>query len=341
MLVNFALLLAGLVVLYYGAEFLVQGASRIALGLGIAPLIVGLTVVALGTSAPELVVSLLAALNGTSDIAIGNVVGSNIANIALIVGAASVIMPMAVDRSLLRRDYWWMLGFTIAFWLFAWLFNADAKIGRLEAGALSIAFVAYIVVCIREARKQRQKYNVTSEYVAAEAADDPALQAVAEVAKESEIVGGLVPNLLRVVGGIAGLVVGAKLMVDNAVVIAESFGVSELVIGVTIVAIGTSLPELATSLVAAFKKESDLSLGNIVGSNIFNVGFIIGSVGLIRPIDVSREAIAFDIPFNVGVTLVFFPLMFYNRKISRVDGGILLAVYAAFLIRSFLVSTGG
>lgn len=340
MLLSVLLLLVGLVVLYFGAEYLVKGASSIALSLGMTPLLVGLTVVAFGTSMPELVVSLLAAMAGTVDIAVGNVVGSNIANIALIVGVAALITPMAVDRALLRRDYWWMLAFSLGLWALAY-FDGSPRITRGDAMVLLVPFAAYILLSIYGALKQRQASRVEVAVLEAHNLPEEAARAAIGVAQPEvlEAVKHPVPiwkSALFVVGGVVGLVIGAQLMVDNAVTIAKTFGMSDTVIGVTIVALGTSLPELATSVVAALRKEMDISLGNIVGSNIFNIGLVLGAVGLVHPMDIDPSALSFDILVMLGVTVLLFVVMIFKRQVSRLGGAALLAAYIAYMVVTFL-----
>jgi cation:H+ antiporter len=320
MLLEALLLVTGLVVLYFGAEWLVAGASKLALAFGISPLIIGLTIVAAATSAPEFVVSLMAALNGSPDIALGNVVGSNVANIALIVGAASVVLPMAVERSVLVRDYPFLL---VSVVLMLGTAYTGGMINRPEGAVLVMLTLVFLAVCGRKAIAESRSYRATS-------ARDP------EATRASR----LALHVVKIVVGLAGLVIGARLMVDNAVTIARFYGIPELVIGVTVVALGTSLPELATSLVAAFKKEADISLGNIIGSNIFNSGLILGGVGIVAPIDVSPEALRFDLPAMAFVSLLLFPLMRMHRKISRADGAILLTAYIGYIAFSVLFSTG-
>jgi cation:H+ antiporter len=229
MLLEALLLVTGLVVLYFGAEWLVAGASKLALAFGISPLIIGLTIVAAATSAPEFVVSLMAALNGSPDIALGNVVGSNVANIALIVGAASVVLPMAVERSVLVRDYPFLL---VSVVLMLGTAYTGGMINRPEGAVLVMLTLVFLAVCGRKAIAESRSYRATS-------ARDP------EATRASR----LALHVVKIVVGLAGLVIGARLMVDNAVTIARFYGIPELVIGVTVVALGTSLPELATSLV--------------------------------------------------------------------------------------------
>lgn len=320
MLLTVFLLIVGLVVLYYGAEFLVAGASTIALSFGVSPMIVGLTVVAFATSAPEFVVSLTATLQGTSDIAVGNVVGSNIANIALIVGVASAIFPMAVERSVFTRDYPLMMLISVAM---LGLAVHQASFSWIDGAILIVLLGLFLGLCTREAVRQNREFRQTGAWD------------VKEIQRPN-----LGVQVGKVILGLAGLVVGAQLMVDSAVVIARGFGVSELVIGVSIIALGTSLPELATSVVAALKKEPDISLGNIIGSNIFNVGFIIGGVSMVSPIPVSDQAMRFDLPMVLLVSLLLFPLMRRHNKVTRADGILLLCVYVSYLVFTWALSTG-
>ncbi len=320
MLIDFVLLIAGLVVLYYGAEFLVDGASQLAMRFGISPLIIGLTIVAFATSAPEFVVSLIATLQGSADMAVGNVMGSNIANIALIVGIASLILPMGVERIVFRRDYPFLVLITVIAFIFC---VVGANISRIEGSILLLTLAGFVGFCLHAALEQARRFRATGAH-----------KALADESHSPWIDGG------KILIGIAGLVGGAQLMVMSASDIAREFGISELAIGVTIVAFGTSLPELATSVVAAMKKETDISLGNIVGSCIFNLGFILGGVSLIRPINVPHEAIVFDIPYTVGVTLLLFPLMFIGRRVGRMDGAILTLVYVTFITRTAIVTMG-
>lgn len=315
MIIDFVLLLVGLTVLYYGAEFLVDGASKIALGYGISPMIIGLTIVAFATSAPEFVVSLLATLDGSPALAIGNVVGSNIANIALIVGASAVILPMTVERSVFSRDYPFMMGSILLTLAIVYTFSAI----NLPSGLLLLVVLGvFLYKCLKIALKQNREFRATGTE-----------RAVTET-------GSVGANAIKVLGGVVGLVVGAQLMVKSAINIASEFGVPELVIGVTIVALGTSLPELATAIVAALKKEPDISLGNILGSNIFNTCFILGGVSVIKPIPVPEEALRFDLPAMAFVALLLFPLMRLGYKVTRADGILLLVCYVSYIVLSYV-----
>lgn len=330
MLIPILLLLFGLVILTVGADSMVEGASSIARRMGISPLIIGLTIVGFGTSAPEFVVSFFSAvLKDAPDIALGNVVGSNIANIGLILGVSALILPLTTDRGLLRRDVPTM------FALFAVATAAAILTGVIDRAAGAVLFaglVGYLALCLRQANAQRRdaQASTAARIAAAEAAGEQ------DVAPES---GSATKDVFRLLLGFTGLVIGAQLMVDNAVTIARSYGISELVIGVTIVAIGTSLPELATSAAAALKKETDISVGNIIGSNIFNTGFILGGVALFGPIPVAAQAQAFDIPYMGLTALLVLPMLLLGR-INRAGGALLLVSYALYLYLTWAISVG-
>ena len=308
-------LLAGLVLLYYGAEALVRGSSSLALRLGLSPLVVGLTVVAFGTSTPELMVSLKAALAGQADISVGNVVGSNICNIGLILGICALVTPVATTSQIVRIDIPIMLAITaITIFLLA-----DGTIGLPEGIFLTTLLVAYIVFSIGLARRQ------------------PADSLGTEFGEEVKISKrGLAIDLLMVAGGLVLLVFGARFLVDGAVIIARTFGWTEALIGLTVVAVGTSLPELATSLVAAIKKEADIAVGNIVGSNIFNLLGILGITAIVHPLAATGIG-RIDYAVMAAFALVLWPMAYHQKRITRVEGAILLAGYVAYvswLVRS-------
>lgn len=313
MLIQVAFLLAGLALLYFGAEWLVRGASRIAGAFGLTPVLIGLTVVAIGTSAPELVVSALSAARGDSDVALGNVVGSNIINIALILGVSAVIFPLRVASSLVRREMPVMVLAALAVPLVAW----DGTITRIEGVLLLVAFVAYMALAIRLGRTEPEPES--SEYREFEEARhlNPAGEPLSR-------------DALLVGGGIAGLAIGAHLTVTAAVTLARAAGIPELLVGLTIVALGTSLPELATTALAAIRKESDIAVANVVGSNIFNVLLILGASAGVRPLRVDPELIRFDIPVSVGAALLLVPFAATGATIRRWEGAVLLAGYLAF-----------
>ena len=292
--------------LVIGAEFLVRGASRLALGIGISPLVVGLTVVAFGTSAPELAVSVGAGLSGQGDVALGNVVGSNIFNILVILGLSALIAPLAVSLRLVRREVPLMILLSIVTLLLA----LDGSIGRVEGGFLFAGIILYTVVLIRQSRREERELSE-------------------ENGSPEKVSAPIWVNLLQIVGGLVGLVIGADWLVNAASSIAETLGMSDLVIGLTIVAAGTSLPELATSVLASIRGERDIAVGNIVGSNIFNTLAVLGATGLISPdpIDVPRGALTFDIPVMIAVSIATLPVLFLNLRINRWEGLAFLLYY--------------
>jgi cation:H+ antiporter len=302
-------LLAGLVLLYFGAEGLVRGSSSLALRLGLSPLVVGLTVVAFGTSSPELMVSLKAALAGQPDISVGNVVGSNICNIGLILGLCALITPIATSSQIVRIDIPIMIGITVL----SMALMADGNLGATEGIIFCAILVAYVIFSIYLARRQ------------------PADALGAEFGEEVKISKrGLAIDIAMVVGGLALLVFGARFLVDGAIIIARTYGWSEALIGLTIVAIGTSLPELATSLLAAIKKESDIAVGNIVGSNIFNLVGILGVTAIVHPLQAAGIS-GGDLAVMAGFALLLWPMAYYQQRITRQEGAMLLLGYAAYV----------
>jgi cation:H+ antiporter len=301
-------ILGGIALLYGGAEGLVRGSSALALRLGLTPLVVGLTVVAFGTSMPELIVSVDATLAGRGSIALGNVVGSNIGNVALILGISALIAPLAVRARIIRLD----LPILLAASLLMVVLVADGAVGRGEAGLLLAALLAYTGFTLRSAR--RESAAVAAEFAAG----------VPRVGRHAAVDAALL------LGGLALLVAGARLLVIGAVAVAEDAGMSEAVIGLTIVAIGTSLPELATSAVAAWRGEGDLAIGNVLGSNIFNILGILGVAGMVRPI--AGEGIgAVDLGVMLALALLLLPMMWTGRRVSRGEGAVLLLAYGAYL----------
>lgn len=299
---DWLLLLGGLVALFVGGEALVRGAVAVARRLGISPLLIGLTVVGFGTSTPELLVSVDAAWRGVPDIAIGNIVGSNIGNILLIVGLSALIWPIRVLGGTLGRDTAVMMAAALILIPVFWL----GEMGRLSGAVLLAGLIAYLVWA----------YVKPGVYTAD---DDPAPMLP------------LWQAALWVAAGLVALMVGARFLVDGAVSIARGYGISEAFIGLTIVAVGTSLPELATSLIAAFRRQSEIAVGNIVGSNIFNVLGILGVTALIAPIPVAGRFLTFDLPVMIGVSAVLTGLLLTRPRIGRVAGGGLLLAYAAYV----------
>jgi cation:H+ antiporter len=302
-------LLAGLVLLYFGAEGLVRGSSSLALRLGLSPLVVGLTVVAFGTSSPELMVSLKAALAGQPDISVGNVVGSNICNIGLILGLCALITPIATNSQIVRIDIPIMIGITAL----SLALMADGNLGATEGIIFCAILVAYVIFSIYLARRQ------PTDALGAEFGEE------VKISKR-----GLAIDIAMVIGGLALLVFGARFLVDGAIIIARTYGWSEALIGLTIVAIGTSLPELATSLLAAIKKESDIAVGNIVGSNIFNLVGILGITAIVHPLQAAGIS-GVDLAVMAGFALLLWPMAYYQKRITRPEGAMLLLGYAAYV----------
>lgn len=310
MLLTLLYLLLGLVLLYYGAEGLVRGSSSLALRLGLSPLLVGLTVVAFGTSAPELVVSLKAASMGQGDISVGNVVGSNICNIGLILGLSALIVPIRVASQIVRVDTPIMIAATL---LSLWFLH-DGELSRAEGVILFALLIGYLIFSIVLAKKK------SSDVLAGEFSEE------VKVTK-----GGVVLDVVFVAGGLVLLVLGARMLVSAAVDIARAAGLGEAVIGLTIVAVGTSLPELATSLVAAVKKEADIAVGNVVGSNIFNIFGILGVSATIIPLTSSGIT-----PIDLGVMMLFALVLWgfawTGYRINRIEGTLLLLAYAGYTV---------
>ncbi len=311
------LVAAGLGLVVLGGELVVRAASRLASGLGISPVVIGLTVVAFGTSAPELAVSVGATLDGASDVAVGNVVGSNIYNVLLILGLSAVVAPLIVRQQLVRIDVPIVIAASVLFWLMA----ADGTVAPLEAAILVAGLLGYTVLALRMGR--RESPSVTAEYAAGVA--------------PAPVAGSWPRQVLLFVVGLAALIAGAQALVTGATSIARGLAVPELVIGLTVVAVGTSLPELATSVVAAVRGQRDIAVGNVVGSNLFNILGVLGISALIAPgggIAVPRTAITFDIPVMVAVAVACLPIFFTGWRIRRWEGALFLAyalVYTTYL----------
>jgi cation:H+ antiporter len=306
--------LVGFVLLYFGAEWLVKGSSSLARSLGVTPIVIGLTVVAFGTSAPELVVSLISSIQGKSMIAVGNVVGSNICNIALVLGISAVFNPIKSDPSVIRRDIPIMLGISLYLLVLTW----NSTLGRIEGATLFAGIIIYTFFNYYQAKKD------TGD--------------AAEIESELEDIGFIASRpkqIILIVLGIAGVVGGAQIVVDNAVKIMTILGVDEKFIGLTIVAFGTSLPELATSVVAAMRGEMDISIGNLVGSNVFNIMSVLGVASLVRPIPIPGGFFESGLWIDYLVMLFtsFLPwlMMRKNFTVQRKDGAILLACYLGYL----------
>ncbi len=311
------LFVAGIVLLVFGADLLVRGAASLAAGLGVSSLIIGLTIVAAGTSSPEIAVSLQSAFMGQGAITLGNIVGSNIANVMLILGLAAMFGPLPVDRQIFRRDLPAMIGASLLTWMLA----LDRVLSRVDGTIMLLGLAGYIwMMWPRSAQsnqpprhhQHQQRWHV------------------------------LVLQLAMIVGGLALLVVGARWLVDGAVTIATWLGVSELIIGLTIVAVGTSLPEIATSVIAGLRGERDIAVGNVIGSNVLNLLFVLALTMVLspQPIAVPEVTVWLDLPVMVGAALICLPIFFSRRLVSRREGGLLLTYYLSYTIYLILSANG-
>jgi cation:H+ antiporter len=316
------MLVGGLVLLIVGGELLVRGASKLAVSLGISPLVVGLTVVAFGTSSPEFAVSLQAAMSGQVDIALGNVVGSNIFNVLFILGLSALIVPLVVSAQIVRQEVPIMIGASLLLAAFA----IDGSVVRWEAGVLFALLVGYTAFLIVQSRRE-------SQAIQAEYAGD------AHLGAQRHWDDRLPVQLLLIVAGLVLLVFGSRWLVAAAVAIAQSFGVSELVIGLTIVAAGTSLPEVAASITAAIRGQRDIAVGNVIGSNTFNILGVLGLSGLVAPLPlaVPQSLLEFDMLVMLAVAFACLPVFFTGATIARWEGAVFLGYYIAYV--AFLVMT--
>ncbi len=314
MLENILLLIAGLVVLIFGGELLVRGASRLALQLKISPLVVGLTIVAFGTSAPELFISIKSALAGSPDIAIGNVVGSNICNLTLILGLTAIVSPIPVGRNSIRIDWPMAMGGSIL--LYFWMLNNVIEL--YEGVILILLLVAYTIFIIRKSRSE------TNDAIAAN------IDLEVYPKHDSATLKQTVTDILLIIGGCLGLYFGSDWFVKGAIELAGYLGVSERVIGLTVVAVGTSLPEMVTSVMASLRKQIDVALGNLIGSNIFNIFSILGITALIQNVQVSEMIISTDMLWMMGITLLILPMMVSKKNIQRIEGVVLFLVYGVY-----------
>ncbi len=306
---SYILLIFGIVVLVQGANFFVDGASALAKYFRIPTIIIGLTIVAFGTSAPEAAVSISASVKGLNDIALGNVIGSSLMNILVILGVSALFVPIIVKERLIRREIPFALLSTLL--LVVFYFVGHGRINRIEGLIMLSGFVLFMVVLLRGALKNRINIDID-----------------VNAKKPSK-------SIPLLIFGLAGIILGGELITNNASNIAIELGMSEMLVGLTIIAIGTSLPELVTSLVAAVKKESDIALGNIIGSNIFNILLVLGLSATISPMQLSPSALV-DILLLFVITLITLIFAFTNRKISRLEGAMLIGIYIGYLIFIFL-----
>ncbi|MCP4117815.1 MAG: calcium/sodium antiporter [Desulfobacteraceae bacterium] len=309
MVIEVGILVVGLVLLYVGSEFLVRGAASTAILLSIKPVIVGLTVVAFATSAPELLVSLVASVKGAGGISVGNILGSNVINIALVLGISAVIQPVTINRQITRFELPYMLAASVVFWVLC----MDGRIGFADGALLFLMLVIFLFFGIRNAKDRNS-----------------------EKAPKERSVRAIAINSVMMVAGLIGLAKGADMVVRSAIVMARGIGLSEAFIGISVVALGTSLPELATSAVASSKGESDLSVGNIVGSNLFNICLVMGTVGLLNPMPVQKSLMTFEFPFMVFIAVLLAAIAFGKGRIGRKTGIGFIILFILYILISYL-----
>jgi len=313
---DYFLLFVGLATLIFSGEFLVRGAVKLAVSQKISKLVIAMTIVSFGTSAPELLISLKAALDGHPDIAIGNVVGSNIANISLILGLVALFSTVKININTLKID--WPALFIATVMIVIFMFNN--VLSQLEGFALLLSLIVFGFYLFYKSKKEGAS--------AIELDDD-------DIDPKDEGKNAILKNIGLIVLGAVGLVLGAEWMLDGAVSIANKWGVSERVIGITIIAFGTSLPELVTSIVAIYRKQDDISVGNLIGSNLFNTLGILGITAIVKPINVSQEILSFDVIAMVFVSIIIFPMMLHKRTLGKFKGAILVSLYLSYVFYLF------
>ncbi|MGA0255726.1 MAG: calcium/sodium antiporter [Rhodothermales bacterium] len=325
MLTQLVVFILGLGILYLGADWLIEGASELAKKFGIRSLIIGLTIIALGTSLPEFLLNLFAVAAEEDGLAIGNIVGSNIANIALILGISAIVMPLSVDGAVLKKEYPIMLAATGLFYLLA----LDGVISRLDGAILVSGLIAFLVFVIRDASTGEDQTDVTVEAPAPE--EDPfgARSGIKKWLDHERL--GSAMRILLIIAGMGALAIGARLMVQSAITMAAMLNINPVIVGLSIVAIGTSLPELAASLMASVRQESDLSVGNILGSNLLNILFVVGVVALIEPMQVDSETLNFHMPVMIAFSLLLWPLTRRHQRLGRPGAFIFLSCFLGYM----------
>ncbi|WP_457552142.1 calcium/sodium antiporter [Desulfobacula sp.] len=309
MLTQSILLILGLTLLFVGSSILVEGAASTAFLFAVRPVIVGLTIVSFATSAPELLVSLVAAFKGSGGISIGNILGSNVINIALVLGISAVIKPVVINKRIIRVEIPYMIFISFVFWLLC----LDSSIGRLDGFILFSLLIIFLIYSVTTAK---DKNNIK----------DHLKPSFLKISK----------NFFFIISGIMMLSYGANFVVQEAIAIAEKIGLSQTFIGISIVALGTSLPELATSVVAAVKGESDISVGNVVGSNLFNICLVMGIVGLFNPMTIDKSLQYFQFPFMIFICLVLGLIVFFNQGIGKKTGYFLIVLFIVYIIISYI-----
>ncbi len=308
MFTQIIILFSGLILLYVGSELLVNGSSSTALMYSIKPVIIGLTIVSFATSAPELLVSFVAALKGSGDISVGNILGSNVINIALVLGISAMIRKVDIKNQIIRFELPFMLFISIIFWVLC----LDCEVGYFDGIVLLSLLLAFLFVSIKNAKYQNQTGKSPDK------------------SRKKLLI-----NILYILTGLTALAFGANMVVKNAIIIAKTIGLSEVFIGISIVALGTSLPELATSAVAAAKGHSDISVGNVVGSNIFNICLVMGIVGILNPTEVNKSLLYFEIPFMVFLSIVFYIISIKYKKINALSGAAFIVFFLIYNIISY------
>ena len=321
MLGNIFLFIIGLILLYMGAEFLVRGSSRLALLFRISPIVIGLTVVAFGTSFPEFITSMVAAWQDKIDLAIGNIVGSNIANICLILGISGLVIPIAIDTKTVKKELYWMMAASVLFWIF----GMGGTINHIEGAVLFSGIIVFTLIMIRTSLKERQnnkdEITFTHELKKIHRLPLPARFTIYSI---------------MTIGGILLLMFGSDLLIKSATYIARALGVSEVVIGLSLVAFGTSLPELATAIIAIIRKENEILVGNIVGSNIFNILFVGGVLSAFFTAPINQRISTIDTPIMLVISLFLVVLVLVRKRISHLTGFFLFIIYIIYIIFTFL-----
>ena len=326
MLIQYILFIAGITGVYFGAEWLVKGSSKLSRDLGIKPIVIGLTVVAFGTSSPELAVSLTASIKGSNDIAIGNIIGSNIANIGLILGISAIVLPLQVEKIIMKRELPLMIAISAALYIMA----IDKKIGLIDGVILFTGIIIFV---------SYQVYNtINSKRKSGNSTDNADGKTCITESTDKQSPAGrkhLLYNILYIVIGLTCLLIGSHILVKSAIFIAGRLGVSEMLIGLTVVAFGTSVPEMATSVVSILRKEADICVGNVIGSNIFNILMVIGSVALVKPLNVARETLFFEFPVMLLFSVALIPMIRGSLRVNRLEGCLLTAGYFVFIFLLF------
>jgi cation:H+ antiporter len=319
MLIDGLLFFCGLLLLYVGADSLVKGAARLAILARIKPIVIGVTVVAFGTSSPEFIVSFVAALSGYIDVASGNIVGSNIANIGLILGVSGLIKPIIIEKSIISRETYWMLGASLLFWIFA----ANGLISQIEGWILFAGIIGFTLILVRQSISDRRKQELVPEV-------DEGKHKAWPLWKKAGFYS------IQVIGGIGILVWGSDITVKSATNIAYALNISEVLIGLSLVAFGTSLPELATAIISIIRREKAILIGNIIGSNIFNILFVGGTLAGVFGIPISPRMVTIDLPLMLLISLLLLPIILKTNRISRIFGFLLLAYYVLYILFIYL-----